>query len=183
MAVDLRPLSDVVLNDDRVRLEPMAACHIEPLRRACELDQAIWDIYPFSMLGEHFDTAMAALHDDATMIRFAVIEGRHDQLIGMSSYIRPDSHGVVEIGGTYIVPAERGTGINRAMKRLMIDHAFACGFRRIEFRVDTRNRRSMAAVAKLGAKHEGTLRQNRVTWTGYVRDTAIFGLLKAEWQA
>jgi RimJ/RimL family protein N-acetyltransferase len=67
------------------------------------------------------------------------------------------------------------------MKKLMIDHAFACGFTRIEFRVDTRNKRSMAAVLKLGAKHEGTLRRNRITWTGYVRDTAVFGLLEEEW--
>jgi len=64
----------------------------------------------------------------------------------------------------------------------MIDRAFACGFTRIEIRVDTRNSRSMAAVLKLGATHEGTLRRNRITWTGYVRDTAIFGLLKDEWR-
>ena len=39
----------------------------------------------------------------------------------------------------------------------------------------------MAAVLKLGATHEGTLRKNRITWTGYVRDTAVFGLLREEW--
>lgn len=46
---------------------------------------------------------------------------------------------------------------------------------------DTRNTRSMAAVIKLGAVHEGTLRRNRVTWTDYVRDTAVFGLLREDW--
>jgi RimJ/RimL family protein N-acetyltransferase len=99
----------------------------------------------------------------------------------MTSYINPNSHGVVEIGGTYIEPSVRGTGFNDLMKKLMIDHAFACGFRRIEFRVDARNKRSAAAVLKLGAKLDGTLRQDIVTWTGHVRDTHVFGLLQEDW--
>ena len=40
----------------------------------------------------------------------------------------------------------------------------------------------MAAVLKLGAQQEGVMHKNRVTWTGYVRDTAVFGLLKEEWE-
>jgi len=64
-----------------------------------------------------------------------------------------------------------------------IDHAFASGFDRIEFTVDARNKRSCAAVLKLGATHEGTLRRNRITWTGYVRDTCVFGLLREEWES
>lgn len=186
MAHELHPLGAIVLSDGPVRLEPLAAQHIEPLRQACAQDHAIWQIYPFSMLDEHFDQAMAAFHDDATMVRFAAIDTATPgggELVGMSNYIRPDTNGVVEIGGTYLAPGVRGTGFNRVMKRLMIDHAFACGYHRIEFRVDMRNTRSMAAVLKLGAKHEGTLRQNRVTWTGYARDTAVFGLLKSEWTA
>ena len=43
--------------------------------------------------------------------------------------------------------------------------------------------RSQAAVAKLGAVREGVLRQNRVLPTGYVRDTVVFSVLKAEWPA
>ena len=61
--------------------------------------------------------------------------------------------------------------------------AFACGFRRVEFRVDARNARSQAAMAKLGAVREGVLRADRITWTGHVRDTVLFSLLAAEWRA
>ncbi|MBL0966530.1 MAG: GNAT family N-acetyltransferase, partial [Blastomonas sp.] len=106
-----------------------------------------------------------------------------DSVVGMSNYINPDARNhVVEIGGTYVEPAARGAaGVNTRMKRLMIDHAFAQGFTRIEFRVDARNLRSQAAVRKLGAVHEGTLRHNRITWTGYVRDTCVFGLLESDW--
>ena len=134
------------------------------------------------MLDEHFDEAMRAFHDLKSWVQFAVINVETGQVVGMTNYINPDQHGVVEIGGTYIAPSVRGTGLNDAMKNLLIDHAFANGFHKIEFRVDGRNKRSQAAVLKLGAKHEGTLRKNRVTWTGYVRDTFVFGLLKDEWQ-
>lgn len=171
-----------MLEQDLVRLEPLAKHHIELLRAACAEDQEIWDIYPVSMLDEHFDKAMELFHSTGNWVQFAVIHSETGKLVGMSNYINPDPIAkVTEIGGTYIVPSVRGSGFNDVMKRLMIDHAFDCGFTRIEFRVDTRNKRSMAAVLKLGASHEGTLRKNRITWTGYVRDTAVFGLLKEEW--
>jgi RimJ/RimL family protein N-acetyltransferase len=113
---------------------------------------------------------------------FAVLDG--DGITGMTGYIYIDapSH-ALEIGSTYIAPRVRGSGFNRRMKTLMIDHAIAVGFTGIELRVDTRNERSMAAILKLGAVKEGVLRQNRVTWTGYVRDTAVFSLLAHEWNA
>lgn len=172
-----------VLEEAPVRLEPLAEHHIEPLRAACAEDQEIWDIYPVSMLDEHFDAAMKAFHSTDNWVQLAVINSETGKLVGMSNYINPDSNNkVTEIGGTYIAPSVRGSGFNDVMKKLMIDHAFNCGFTRIEFRVDTRNKRSMAAVLKLGAKHEGTLRKNRITWTGFIRDTAVFGLLQEEWQ-
>lgn len=172
---------ETVLVDGDVRLEPLAAQHVEPLRAACARDLDIWDIYPVSMLGEHFDRAMEEFHATANWVRFAVLH--RGSLVGMTCFINPDERNhVVEIGGTYIEPAARGSaGVNTRIKRLMINHAFACGFTRIEFRVDARNLRSQAAVLKLGAVHEGTLRRNRITWTGYVRDTCVFGLLKDEW--
>jgi RimJ/RimL family protein N-acetyltransferase len=172
---------ETVLEAGSVRLEPLADHHIEPLRAACARDRDIWDIYPVSMLDDHFDQAMEGFHATTNWLRFAVLH--RGALVGMSCYIAPDHNNrVVEIGGTYIEPAARGAaGVNSIMKRLMIDHAFACGFTRIEFRVDARNLRSQAAVRKLGAVHEGTLRRNRITWTGYVRDTCVFGLLENDW--
>jgi RimJ/RimL family protein N-acetyltransferase len=64
---------------------------------------------------------------------------------------------------------------------MMLKHVFGCGIRRVEFRVDLRNQRSQAAMKKLGAVREGVLRADRVTWTGHVRDTVLFAILKEEW--
>jgi RimJ/RimL family protein N-acetyltransferase len=109
-----------------------------------------------------------------------VADGR---LVGMTAWLRPvPSAQTVEIGNSYIHPDARGTGLNGRVKRLMIDHAFAVGIRRIEFRIDERNARSQAAVAKLGARKEGVLRAERLTWTGHVRDTGLWSLLEADWR-
>jgi len=104
-------------------------------------------------------------------------------MVGMTSYLGIDEpNHVLEIGRTYFAPRARGTGFNGRVKRLMLDRAFDEGFTRVEFRIDTRNSRSMAAVEKLGAVREGRLRRNRITWTGHVRDTAIYSVLADEWR-
>lgn len=172
------------LSDEAVRLEPLTPAHYPALRKACAADPDIWEIFPVNMMGEDFDAVMAArerFHDAGKWITFAAINA--GKVVGLSSYIDPiDKDHTLEIGGTYIAPEVRGGAYNAVIKRLMIERAFRCGFTRIEFRIDTRNKRSMAAVAKLGATREGTLRKNRITWTGFVRDTAIFGLLADEWR-
>jgi RimJ/RimL family protein N-acetyltransferase len=100
----------------------------------------------------------------------------------MSSYIGIDSaRQVLEIGGTYYRPKLRGTGLNRRAKDMMLRRAFDCGIRRVEFRVDRRNNRSQAAMRKLGAVKEGVIRADRITWTGHVRDTVLFAIVKDEW--
>jgi RimJ/RimL family protein N-acetyltransferase len=171
------------LDDGAVRLALFADRHVEPLRAACDADPDIWQIMPGALYGPRFDAEIAkrqAAAEAGAAVLYAVLEG--DRVVGTTAYLRLDPHeGVLEIGGTYIAPRVRGTGLNGRMKRLMIAHAFACGFRRLEFRIDERNRRSQAAVAKLGAVREGLLRQDRITWTGHLRSTCIFSLLPQDW--
>lgn len=171
----------VPLSDDQLALEPLAEAHREGLRAACGEDPDIWAVYPTSWDVDHFDGAFDALLAHPARLPFAILS--EGAVIGMTAYIAPDAtRGVVEIGNSFIAPRMRGTGFNRRLKQLMIGHAFACGFRRIEFRVDTRNMRSMAAVEKIGGIREGVLRQERITWTGYLRDTALFAILADEWR-
>ncbi len=168
--------------EGELRLEPLREAHREPLRRACAQDPEIWQIYPMSFFGEAFDAAFDKCLRPGNTSGFAAFH--REDLVGMSSYLDIEvKHASVQIGRTYFVPSLRGTGFNARVKRLMIDRAFDSGFRRVEFKVDTRNGRSMAAIAKLGAVHEGVLRKNLVTWTGFVRDTAIYSILADEWPA
>jgi RimJ/RimL family protein N-acetyltransferase len=71
--------------------------------------------------------------------------------------------------------------VNPESKLLMLSEAFGAGALRVQFSVDTRNARSQAAVAKLGATREGTVRRHLVTWTGHKRDTALFSIIETEW--
>ncbi|MFD1191960.1 GNAT family N-acetyltransferase [Phenylobacterium conjunctum] len=175
-----------VLENRFVRLEPMGDQHKDALRAACEADQDIWTrLYPFSWAGEHFEPTWTMLTTHIAQgqtIGFAVMVGQ--ALAGLTCFRGMDAaNAVVEIGGTYYAPDHRGGAVNPAAKRLMMGHAFACGARRVVYRVDALNARSRAAVTKLGAVQEGILRQDRVTWTGRLRDTVIFSVLADEWPA
>jgi len=164
-----------------IRLEPLAEAYRAALKAACAEDEEIWAIYAVSYDPHHFDASFDALLARPNAHAFAIFSG--GKLAGMSCYlgIEPE-RGVIEIGNTYYLPALRGTGFNRIVKDLMIGRAIACGFRRIEFRVDARNARSLAAMAKLGAVREGVVRAERITWTGHVRDTILFSILAFEWE-
>ncbi len=169
------------MSDGEISLEPLAQQHQEALRAACAEDAEIWQIYPVNFAGEAFDDAFEACLGQAAQAGFAILW--RNQLVGMSSYLGIDrANRLLEIGRTYIAPHVRGTGLNGRVKRLMLTRAFAEGMTRVEFRIDTRNGRSMAAVEKLGAVREGTLRRNRITWTGFTRDTAVYSLLADEWR-
>ena len=169
------------MEDGDLRLEPLAERHREALKAACAQDLDIWQIYSVSYDPDHFDRSFDLLLSRPNWCPFVILtDGR---LVGMSCFIgiEPD-RGVLEIGNTYYIPELRGTGFNRRVKDLMLRRAFGCGFRRVEFRVDSRNGRSQAAMAKLGGVREGVLRADRTTWTGHVRDTVLFSILAEEWR-
>lgn len=178
-----RPPAEV-LRGRFVTLEPLAEHHKEDLRAACEADPAIWDLYPYSMAGEHFEPywagAMKRMASGA-FLPFAVVAGGRCQ--GVSCYFMDPPNRSLEIGGTYYHPAVRGTAVNPESKRLLLAHAFDHGIVRVGFKVDALNARSRAAVLKLGAVQEGVIRADRITWTGRTRDTVNFSILAAEWPA
>ena len=154
--------------------------HRTALKAACAEDLDIWPIYSISFDPDHFDGSIDSFSTRPANRTFVLFDGT--ELAGMSSFLGIDEErGVLEIGGTYYRPHLRGTGFNRRVKDMMLRRAFEAGFRRVEFRVDSRNGRSQAAMAKLGAVREGTLRADRITWNGHVRDTVLFSILKDEW--
>jgi RimJ/RimL family protein N-acetyltransferase len=154
--------------------------HRTALKAACAEDREVWEIYANNFGPEGFDQSITTYTSNPRNRTFVLFEG--DELAGMSSYLGIDEgRQVLEIGGTYYRPHLRGTGFNRRVKDMMLRRAFDCGIRRVEFRVDIRNQRSQAAMKKLGAVREGVMRADRITWTGHVRDTVLFAILKDEW--
>ena len=162
------------------RGEVFSETYREELRRACAEDADIWQIYSMNFGPPDFDATIDAFSGKPNNLTFVLFDG--DELAGMSSFITIDeTRQSLEIGGTYYRPHLRGSGFNRRVKDMMLKRCFDCGIRRVEFRVDRRNERSQAAMKKLGAVREGVLRADRITWTGHVRDTVLFSILKDEW--
>ncbi|MEO7240313.1 MAG: GNAT family protein [Sphingomicrobium sp.] len=171
---------DAPMTGDGCRAERFAEHHRAALRDACAEDREIWPIYSLSFAPEHFDASIAAIAGNPANRTFVLFDG--DALAGMSSFLAiDDQRRKLEIGCTFYRPQLRGSGLNRRIKDMMLARAFDCGIRRVEFRVDIRNARSQAAMKKLGAVREGVLRADRITWTGHVRDTVLFAILKDEW--
>jgi N-acetyltransferase len=169
-----------------VRLEPFAPLLKEEVRAAVDCDPETWAIMSLNPMGPRFEEYWSAACGAPLTERmaYAIRRCADGRVVGMSSYYTGlAGQGGIEIGTSFLHPDVRGGAANPEAKLLMLDHAFAAGAARVQFRVDTRNRRSQAAVAKLGAVREGVLRRDRLTWTGYIRDTVYFSIVDHEWPA
>src|SRR6185369_15773547 len=93
------------------------------------------------------------------------------------------AHAKLEIGGTWYAAEAQGGFVNPEAKYLLLENAFACRYNRVEFKTDSKNARSRAALTKLGAKEEGVLRGHMWVPQGYFRDSVYFSILASEWPA
>jgi len=108
-----------------------------------------------------------------------------DAVVGTSSLMDVDvANERTHIGSTLYHPDRWGTEVNPETKLLLLGHAFDdCGFGRVKIQTDALNTRSIAAIAKLGATREGTLRRHMRREDGTFRDTVVFSILRDEWPA
>jgi len=136
------------MTGDGVRAEAWTEAWREPLKAACAEDLDIWSIYATNFGPEGFDESFDKVIA-LPWARFVLFEG--DELAGMSCFLHIDeARSVLEIGNTYYRPKYRGTGYNRRVKDMMLQRAFDCGFRRVEFRVERARGISFLAERLLG---------------------------------
>ncbi len=175
----------VVLEGRTVRVEPLTIAHSDGLWRVAE--PAIFAITPGPMgewNRENWDAFMRKTLAMEGRLPFAIVLRESGQPVGSTSYfdIRP-AHRGLEIGYTWLAPAYQGTHINPENKYLLLRHAFeTLGAVRVQLKTDKRNLRSQHAIAKLGAKLEGTLRKHTILEDGYIRDTVMFSITDDEWR-
>jgi RimJ/RimL family protein N-acetyltransferase len=174
-----------ILKGRHVRLEPITPEMREEMRGAIDCDPAAWEIMSINGCGEGFPEwwAMATRQSDAgDRVVFAIRRLSDKRVVGTSSYLGVDRlNRGLEIGSTFLHPDVRSGPVNPESKLLMLANAFDAGAIRVQFTVDVRNARSQAAVLKLGASQEGILRNHKITWTGHVRDSAIFTITDYDW--
>lgn len=175
-----------VLQNDIVRLEPLTAAHHDDLVEAVSVGDLWRAWYTLIPSPDGMADAIAhrlALHAEGKMVPWAIVDLASHRAIGMTTYmnIEPLSHRL-EIGSTWIGQEYHGTRINPAAKLLLLTRAFddlGCGA--VEFRTHWHNRQSRAAIAKLGAKQDGILRNHVIFDNGIARDTVVFSIIDREW--
>jgi RimJ/RimL family protein N-acetyltransferase len=111
-----------------------------------------------------------------------LVDGR---IIGSTRYLDvQEEDRTAEIGWTWYEPDAWGTSVNPEAKFLLLRHAFEDWHAiRVALKTDVRNLRSQAAIKKLGAVYEGTLRNQRIRPDGSYRDTPIYSIIESEWPA
>jgi len=132
-----------------IRLEPLLAGDFDALY-AVAADPLIWEQHPNKnrWQREVFATYFQGAIESGGAFR--VIDSATGALIGSSRYYDLDgAQRVVAIGYTFIARSHWGRQYNRALKTLMLEHAFRF-VDRVIFHVGAGNLRSRKAMEKLG---------------------------------
>ena len=181
--MDLTPL---VIEGEHVRLEPLTQDHLPRLLPAA-LDEELWrwtltQIRSTGDLERYIEQALADQRAGATL-PFAIVHVPTGATIGSTRFGNADhAHRRVEIGWTWVVRAHQRTGVNTEVKHLLLTHAFArLACVRVEFKTDALNLTSRAALARIGAVEEGTMRRHMITESGLHRDSVYFSIIAEEW--
>ena len=176
----------VLLKGELVVLEPLGIAHLEGLADAIK-DGDLWTLWYTSiptpeMMRSEIERRLA-LHSTGSMLPFAVRCADTGALCGMTTYMNIDAiHKRVEIGSTWYAKSVQRTGINTEAKLLLLTHAFeTLQCIAVEFRTHWMNQQSRAAIARLGAKQDGILRNHQRMADGSLRDTVVFSIIESEW--
>ena len=176
----------VELAAGRVRLEPLTPAHASDLLEAAYGDDEAFRWMPLRAPRTAQDAAELVgwhgQHNPTGLAWAVVVDGRAQ---GSTSYLDVDlAVEGLEIGWTWYARPLWGSEVNPTCKLLLLGHAFEqLGAARVTLKADAANARSRAAISKLGAAYDGTLRHHKRRNDGSVRDTAYYSVLAAEWPA
>ncbi|MBB5016302.1 GNAT family N-acetyltransferase [Rehaibacterium terrae] len=182
MSAWLQPLT---LKGRHVSLEPLSPAHAPALALAAA-DGELHRLWYTSVPGPHEVEAYVqkalAQQDAGLALPFAVRDAQGD-IVGSTRYCNADAaNRRVEIGYTWYARRVQRTALNTEAKRLLLAHAFeTLGCIAVEFRTHWHNRRSREAIARLGARQDGVLRNHMIMPDGTYRDTVVFSIIASEW--
>jgi RimJ/RimL family protein N-acetyltransferase len=175
----------VMLAGRHVRLEPLRAEHADGLRAAVadgELWRRWYTAVPTPDGVEAYVATALAGQAAGTDLPFTVFDA-DGAIVGSTRYCRIEpANQRLEIGYTWYAERVQRSALNTEAKRLLLGHAFEdLGAIAVEFRTAWFNHRSRAAIARLGAKQDGVLRNSQRNPGGGYRDTVVFSIIDSEW--
>jgi N-acetyltransferase len=174
----------VALKGKFVELQPLSIHHTRDLAAAAadgDLAGLWYTAVPKpDAVGAEIDRRLD-LQAMGSMLAFAVIQG--GKAVGMTTYMNIDAKiKRVEIGSTWYAKSVQRTSLNTECKLMLLGHAFdTLSCVAVEFRTHFLNFQSREAIAKLGAKQDGILRNHARTANGDLRDTVVFSIIASEW--
>jgi RimJ/RimL family protein N-acetyltransferase len=180
----------VTLTGRLVCLEPVTLEHAPDLFAAFGAEPSIWRLLttPAPVTLEAMRELLArqlAAQDRGDLVPFAQVERATGRAVGGTTYLnisRKDRG--LEIGHTWLGRPWQRSGLNTEAKYLLLRHAFEdLGAVRVQLKTDRRNLQSRAAIERLGAVHEGTLRKHMLMPDGVLRDSVFYSIVDDEWPA
>ena len=178
-------MQPVSLLGRHVRLEPLAPEHADALEAAAQ-DGGQHRLWVTTVPGPgeapaYIATALAQ-QAQGRALPF-VVRDAAGAIVGSTRYCNVEAaHRRVEIGYTWYAARVQRTALNTEAKRLLLAHAFeALDCIAVEFRTHWHNRRSRAAIERLGAKQDGVLRNHLIMPDGTLRDTVVYSVIASEW--
>lgn len=178
---------DYILEDDRVILRPLTTNDVENLLYFSQQEPTLWQ---YSMqqadseekLNKYIATALEN-RNNQTEYPFIVYDKQLERYAGSTRFYDIQlQHQTMQLGYTWYGKDFQGTGLNKHCKFLLLQFAFdELQMKRVEFRADNNNAKSIAAMKSIGCTVEGVLRQHVALPNGGRRDSIILSILKEEW--
>ena len=182
------PQEDYILEDERVLLRPVKEDDWSNFANLPETSPEIWQ---YSLMAIQKTEDLKAYFQEAMMNRkngnsyaFIVFDKLTRSFVGCTRFYDIQlKYQSTQLGYTWYKTSVWGSGLNAHCKYLLLQLAFEqLGFERVEFRADNDNKRSIAAMQKIGCTIEGILRSHLPKPNGERRDSIVLSILKKEWQ-
>ena len=170
-----------------IRLEQLEARHAAALADAVRdgnLHEAWYATTPAPADMEDNIAMRRGRQAAGTMAPWAIIDDATGTALGATTFLNIDPENRrLEIGSTFLAASAQGRGANPAARLLLLERAFeTLDVLAVEFRTHRHNQQSRAAIARLGAKQDGVLRNHMYDpRTNMLRDTVVFSILPGEW--
>ncbi|MFZ6769023.1 GNAT family N-acetyltransferase [Undibacterium sp. Di26W] len=176
----------LTLRGKHVTLEPLTQSHIADIQAAAA-DGELWKLFftsvPTPDNTQNWLNIALEMRQQQKALPFVVRENASGQIVGATRYCNMDMNNKrLEIGYTWYAQRVQRSPVNTECKLLLLGHAFEdFGCIAVEFRTDWFNRRSQAAIERLGAKQDAILRNHMILPDGRIRDTVVYSILNSEW--
>jgi RimJ/RimL family protein N-acetyltransferase len=175
-----------ILEGNGLILRPFLEQDLGSLSKALVSDTTWFSITRDMRTPEKFISYFQSLLDRGKKGEALTLVAQHKEnggLLGMSTYQYPSlGFRKIEIGFTWIAESWQRTFVNTEMKFLMLSHAFEeMKTSRVEFSIHPDNEKSNAAIKRIGAVYEGTLRKWRFLPGVDDGNRNIYSIIDSEW--